>query len=108
MNVPTLHATAVAPKVAPSMVRHLSPRLLNATEAAAYLGYASTDVLRHLPIQPIRLTASGAGSASRWDLRALDALLDERSGIAGPDRPQADDYDSPEADLAAWRMKRGR
>lgn len=108
MNSLHTRATAVAATVLPALGRHLSPRLLNATEAAAYLGYASTEVLRHLPIKPVKLTASGVGSGPRWDLRALDALLDGRSGIARPDMQQADDYDSPEADLAAWRAKRGR
>lgn len=96
-------------RISPRDVRRpISSRPVNATDAAAYLGYASTEVLKHLPIKPIQLNIQGPGSAPRWDLRAIDEMLDASSGLEAPDSVNDNDYDSPKALLGAWRAKRGR
>lgn len=103
------HVTSSDARTSPRDARQsISPRLVNATDAAAYLGYASTGVLKHLPIKPLQLNTQGAGSAPRWDLRAIDEMLNASSGLGRPDSVNDNDYDNPEALLGAWRAKRGR
>lgn len=57
------------------------PRLMTPSETAAYLGYASTNVLRTIPVRPLRLAGVGGGTAPRYDRKALDRWLDELSGL---------------------------
>lgn len=56
-------------------------RLLSNEEAAEYLGYRSTSLLKNLPLKPIHLTTVGVGQGPRWDIVALDRWLDQLSGI---------------------------
>lgn len=74
MNVECL-ALASPAKIEPEA------RLLSASEAAAYLGYSSTEVLKVVPVQAIRIAASGIGAGPRYDRRALDRWLDDLSGV---------------------------
>lgn len=76
----------------------LQPRLLTAEEAAQYLGNITVRNLKRLRLGVVLL-----GSITRYDRRALDAYLDQLSGLgakmassAGPAPDQAND-DSPEA-----------
>ena len=84
---------------------HIIPRLLSKKEAAAYLGYASAEVLDGLPIKPVRLNEIGAGSAPRYDRMVLDEFIDRRSGRcnAGPGEGAQLDAD---AALNDWKVRR--
>ncbi len=81
----------------------LAPRLLTAGQAATYLGYTSPDVLRHIPVSPLRLT--GPGAQPRWDRNRLDAYLDGLSGGAA-----GEEVDEPDAEavFADWRARRAQ
>lgn len=81
----------------------LLPRLLNATDTAAYLGYSSTAVLKYLPIKPIHLTSMGVGLGPRWDRRKLDEYLDQLSGICPT--LSANDVDSSQAAFDEWEAR---
>ncbi len=84
----------------------LVSRLLNAKEAAQYLGFKSPEVLKNIAVQPIRLAANGLGKAERWDRRALDAYLDNLSGLGNhPTLPAGADNDAA-SEFEAWN--RGR
>lgn len=80
----------------------IGPRLLSTRQAAHYLGYTSPTVLRTLPIKPLRL---GDGRAERWDVRVLDAYLDQQSGLAS-DAPIVVSEPTADDELEAWRAKR--
>lgn len=80
------------------------PRLLNAVDAARYLGFASTEVLKNIGIEPIRLTPIGVGMAPRYDRRVLDAHIDRLSGIdALPDR--IDHEAQAQAAFDRWKQR---
>lgn len=84
---------------------NLAPRLLTKKQAAAYLGYASAEVMDHLAIAPIRLREVGSGSAPRYDRLALDNYIDSLSG--SPDVPQASVFETEaEAALGEWMASR--
>ena len=83
-----------------------APRLLTGPQAAAYLGFKSVELLRNIPVKPIRLSPVGAGRAPRWDRRALDRYLDCLSSIEGA-APPADEGFAMEAELSVWRARRG-
>lgn len=60
----------------------MKPRLLTARDLADYLNVSSTTVHRmakrgELP-EPVRF-----GNVVRWDLNAIDRLLDAKSGAGG-------------------------
>ena len=60
----------------------MKPRLLTARDLADYLNVSSTTVHRmtkrgELP-EPVRF-----GNVVRWDLNAIDRLLDAKSGASG-------------------------
>ncbi|MFT4251657.1 MAG: hypothetical protein QM608_04145 [Caulobacter sp.] len=57
------------------------PRLLNAKEAARYLGYETTSVLANIPVKPLVMTATGQGVSKRWDRHAIDRWLDDVGGL---------------------------
>lgn len=80
-----------------------TPRLLTAGQAAIYLGYTSPDVLRHIPVSPLRLT--GPGAQPRWDRKRLDAYLDSLFSSAA-----VDELNEPDASVvfANWRAQRGQ
>jgi hypothetical protein len=58
-----------------------APRLLSARQAAHYLGYRSTDILKRIPIVPVRIGTLGAVSGPRYDRKKLDAWLDQLSDL---------------------------
>lgn len=80
-----------------------APRLLTAGQAAAYLGYGSPDVLRHIPVHPLKLT--GPTAKPRWDRKRLDDYLDGLAGIAA-----AQEMAEPSAEVvfAKWRAGRAQ
>lgn len=85
----------------------ITPRLLTAAQAATYLGYRSTEILRRLPVRPLRLSSTDVERAPRWDRNALDRWLDGLSDLGGTitnDNEPA----SVEAELNAWSARRGR
>lgn len=90
----------------------ITPRLLTATQAAAYLGYETTTLLAKIPVKPIRMVADGPGSQPKYDRVALDAWLDRLSGIsvppAAPAKGGAGDAqdDDPEIAYDAWKARR--
>jgi len=84
-----------------------TPRLLGAEQACAYLGLKSRDGLNSVPVRPVRI-----GARVLWDVRAIDAWLDQLAGLspsadsaAPPPSPPGDD--DPEAALAAWMQENG-
>lgn len=83
-----------------------APRLLTGRQAAEYLGFKSVEVLRSIPVEPIKLSTVGVGRVPRWDRRALDRYLDSLSSIEGA-APPTDDGFALEAELGVWRAGRG-
>lgn len=79
---------------------------MNTIEAAHYLGYDSVEVLKNIPISPIRLTSAGVGRGPRYDRRALDRWLDELSGLSHPTASPASDSDDAQSSFDAWRRER--
>lgn len=79
-------------------MRELAPRLLDAEEAAAYLGRVSTKTLAHVPVAPVRL-----GDRCLYDRRAIDAWLDRLSGLE-----EAQLHDDPQAELLARRSRKAQ
>jgi hypothetical protein len=78
-------------------------RLMNAAEAARYLGYDSVEVLKNIPVPPIRLTSVGVGRGPRYDRHAIDSWLDELSGLKHPTASTASDNDDAQRQFEAWR-----
>lgn len=95
-----------APLINPRRNNGPAPRLLTGPQAAEYLGFKSVEVLRSIPVDPIKLSTVGAGRAPRWDRRALDRYLDSLSSIEDS-APLVDDDVALEAELGAWRANRG-
>lgn len=86
---------------------HPPRRLLTASEAATYLGYSSTQVLRAIPVAPLRLARSGLGAGPRYDKVALDRWLDTLSGVASP--PDLSSIGNEgDAAIEEWRLKHGQ
>lgn len=83
------------------------PRMLNAEQAAAYLGYATTGLLDNIPVKPVKMANDGPGSQPKWDRCALDAWLDRLSGLSVPP-PQggAGEGGDGEAAYANWKARR--
>lgn len=79
------------------------PRLLTATQAAAYVGYKSTEVLKRIPVRPVVITDDHP-SARRWDRNALDRWIDDLGGLCNATSSGAGDL---EAEFAAWEARRG-
>lgn len=103
MNSENLASRNDASRRMPRPSLMLAPRLLTAGQAATYLGYTSPDVLRHIPVGPLRLT--GPGAQPRWDRNHIDAYLDSLSNIAASaETPELDD----EAVFAELRARRAQ
>ena len=81
------------------------PRLMNAKQAAAYLGYKSVEVLNNISVKPIKLAEHGPGSAPRFDRVALDLYLDSLSNIDGRKEPMNVE-DEAESAFAKWELSR--
>ena len=83
---------------------NLQPRMLTAQQAAEYLGYNSTDMLRRIPVEPVRLVP--VNGQPRWDRRQLDLWLDGLSGLASV--AANDDADSEDdVEISAWLARHG-
>lgn len=89
--------------------RRIPSRMLTAEEAAAYLGYKTTEILAHIPVKPVKMVEVGPGCAPKYDLHALDAWLDRLSGLSVPAAAEAGagQADDPEAQFATWKASRG-
>ncbi|WP_145998292.1 hypothetical protein [Caulobacter flavus] len=99
-SLATSRDLSVAPRPANDAGRVL-PRLLNAKEAAQYLGFETRDVLKSIPVKPIELSVTGSGSSKRWDRRAIDQWLNEKSGLLS--RPALESgHDVAQAEFDAW------
>lgn len=72
------------------------PRLLGRREAAAYLGIAESTFSMWVATHKMPQAIYGT---RRWDRKAIDAKLDEISGLAVNDN-------SGETDLQKWRRER--
>lgn len=73
-----------------------SPRLIGRKEAAAYCGIAESTFSMWVATHKMPPTVPGT---RKWDRRAIDAKLDEISGLATSVEP-------PETDLQKWRRER--
>lgn len=82
---------------------HILPRLLTAAQAAAYVGYKSTEALKGIPVRPI-VVIDDRPAARRWDRKALDLWIDDLSGIGAA---KSDDEEDLEAEVAAWEARNG-
>lgn len=91
----------------PKRIPAQGPRLLTASEAAAYLGYTSSQVLRSIPVAPIRLAAVGVGTGPRYDKVALDRWLDRLSGLHANDEQHVA-AESGEAEFEEWMLRHDR
>lgn len=79
-----------------------SPRLVSLAEAKAYLGGTHPSALG--------IPSLGRGRSAKWDVKAIDAKLDQLSGLAVDKRLEAandqTDSDDSEADeLSALERK---
>ena len=81
-----------------------SPRLLNATQASLYLGFRSPELLKNIPVQPIRIAGVGVGRAPRWDRLALDRWLDSLSGLVAPTGDEREE--TLDEEFEAWSARR--
>lgn len=77
------------------------PRLFTAEDAAHYLGYKSTEILKKIPIKPIRIASIGSESAPRYDRHEIDQYLDRMSGLK-VETNTSDDCDEADALFAEW------
>ncbi len=84
----------------------LTPRMLTAEQAAAYLGYATTGVLANIPVKPRRLAESGPGSQPKYDRVELDAWLDRLAGLSVAPTTEAGANDDAEALYDTWKAGR--
>jgi predicted DNA-binding transcriptional regulator AlpA len=73
------------------------PRLIGRKDAAAYCGIAESTF--SLWVAKYKMPPAVPGTR-RWDKRAIDARLDEISGLG------ASDKHSGETDLQKWRRER--
>ena len=77
-----------------SRVTALTPRLLTKADAAHYCGYGVT---RFTELVAKGIFPDSVPDTTRWDRKALDAALDEKSGLCTHSPPSA---------LDQWRRKR--
>lgn len=71
------------------------PRMLNAREAARYLGFKTTSVLTKIPIKPKSLHFVGASTRKLFDRHELDRWLDLLAGLTSAPAPEElSPYDS--------------
>lgn len=75
------------------------PRLLGRKEAAAYCGIAESTFSMWVSNHKIPPAVPGT---RKWDKRAIDAKLDEISGLGGPPP------DAPETDFQRWKRERDK
>ena len=73
-----------------------APRLLGRKDAAAYCGIAESTFSMWVASDKMPPAVPGT---RKWDKRAIDAKLDEISGLANDANPQ-------ETDLQRWKRER--
>ncbi|MCJ7995904.1 hypothetical protein J5N58_08210 [Rhizobium cremeum] len=73
------------------------PRLLSRKDAATYCGIAESTFSMWISTHKMPPAVPGT---RKWDKRAIDAKLDEISGLGGPPP------DKPETDLQRWKRER--
>lgn len=78
-------------------------RLLNAKQAAEYLG-VSSYLLNTIPVKPI-LLGDGVRPSKRWDRKGLDLWLDEASGLKA--QAPVDATPDLEEEMAEWGARYG-
>jgi hypothetical protein len=76
------------------------------SQAAHYLGFSSTAVLRNIPVRPIVLTTQGVGCGPMYDSRALDAWIDTLSALPASAPLPDPEWDDPQASFDRWREQR--
>jgi len=90
----------------------IPPRLMTAIQAARYLGFKSSQVLKRIPVEPILVSDDGLTRTRRYDRKALDVWLDERSGLAAPEPRSAYDpgveAEAAELEFSAWKERRAK
>lgn len=84
--------------------RNLIPRLLTGEDAAYYLGYKSTEILKKIPIKPIRIASIGSESALRYDRHEIDHYLDRMSGLQ-VEANTSDGLDEADALFEEWSRR---
>lgn len=77
-----------------------SPRLIGRKEAAAYLGIAESTF--SLWVSTHKMPAAIAGTR-KWDKRAIDAKLDEISGLTLNSFEDEDEFEKWEREQAALK-----
>lgn len=82
------------------------PRMLTAQQAAAYLGYETTDLLGRIPVKPVRMVQRGAGCMPKYDRRTLDAWLDRLSGLSVAPAGEFADEATPDDIFDAWKAQK--
>jgi len=81
----------------------ITPRLLRAQDLRIYLALPASASLSAVPVRPIRI-----GRHDRWDRYAIDAWLDECSGLRPLPSAERTAQDEADAALARWVAKQGR
>lgn len=82
------------------------PRLIGRKDAAAYCGIAESTFSMWVASGKMPATIPGT---RKWDRRAIDAKLDEISGLAGDANDAYDKWMSanpPETDFQRWKRER--
>lgn len=64
------------------------PRMLNARDAARYLGFKTTSLLKRIPIKPKPLGFDGAPTRKLFDRHELDHWLDLLAGLTTTPQPE--------------------
>lgn len=84
-----------------------APRLIGRKDAAAYCGIAESTFSMWVASGKMPATIPGT---RKWDKRAIDAKLDEISGLAGDETEDAFDKwereNRKETDLQRWKRER--
>lgn len=71
----------------------ISPRLVAPTKAARRLHLTLTEFRSHLPSLRRDGFPAACGVTGHFDLKAIDAWLDNRSGVADSEPMTVDDFD---------------
>jgi len=79
------------------------PRLLSRAKAATYCGITRTAFSKWVKAGVMPQTLSGT---RRWDKNAIDARLDEISGLASADAQQEDDFEKWSNEREARKTQR--
>jgi len=100
---PSSTSFGVIPNARSARTQSIQPRMFTAQQAATYVGYKSTDILRRIPVSPVSLSTRG-DAAPRWDRVALDRWLDALGSLDVTSSQTTSDL---EAEFAAWEAGNG-